>query len=126
LGVDPATEQPSHDGRVVDDHDADRVVGRGYARSGGSNTTHSLDFQYLTGNHQRMPIRCRWRILRAQMSPTSWNLASTICLSKGFMMYSLAPACSARAMWATSFSVVQNTTFGRSPPGSRRSTRRKS
>ena len=33
-------------------------------------------------------------------------------LSNGFMMYSLAPACSARAICATSFSVVQNTTFG--------------
>ena len=52
-----------------------------------------------------------------QISPTSWNLASTISLSNGFMMYSLAPACSARAIWATSFSVVQNTTFGASPPG---------
>src|SRR5215475_6705993 len=41
-------------------------------------------------------------------------------LSNGFMMYSLAPACSARAMCATSFSVVQDTTFGTSPPGMRR------
>jgi hypothetical protein len=47
-------------------------------------------------------------------------------LSNGFMMYSLAPACSARAMCATSFSVVQNTTLGASPPGNRRSERRKS
>ena len=49
-----------------------------------------------------------------------------ISLSKGFMMYSSAPACIARAMWATSFSVVQNTTFGALPPGSRRSARRNS
>src|SRR6266542_7012109 len=55
-----------------------------------------------------------------QIKPTSWNLASTISLSNGFMMYSLAPACRARAMCATSVSVVQNTTFGRSPPGMRR------
>src|SRR3982074_3006513 len=54
-----------------------------------------------------------------QISPTSWNLASTISLSNGFMMYSLAPACSARAICATSFSVVQNTTLGWSPPGVR-------
>src|SRR5579871_5007485 len=40
-----------------------------------------------------------------QIRPTSWNLAVTMSLSNGFMMYSLAPACSARAMWATSFSV---------------------
>src|SRR5665213_1874815 len=52
--------------------------------------------------------------------PTSWNFAVTISLSNGFMMYSLAPARSARAMCATSFSVVQNTTLGRSPPGMRR------
>ena len=38
----------------------------------------------------------------------------------------LAPACSARAMWATSFSVVQNTTLGPSPPGMRRRLRRNS
>src|SRR5258705_5828888 len=55
-----------------------------------------------------------------QINPTSWNFAVTISLSKGFMMYSLAPACSARAIWATSFSVVQNTTLGWSPPGMRR------
>ena len=61
-----------------------------------------------------------------QISPTSWNLASTISLSNGFMMYSFAPACSARAICATSFSVVQNTTFGRSPSGIRRSERRNS
>ena len=47
-----------------------------------------------------------------QIRPTSWNLAVTMSLSNGFMMYSLAPACSARAMCATSFSVVQNTTLG--------------
>jgi hypothetical protein len=61
-----------------------------------------------------------------QISPTSWNLASTISLSNGFMMYSLAPACSARAICTTSFSVVQNTTLGPSPPGSRRSALRNS
>src|SRR3954451_3600479 len=42
------------------------------------------------------------------------------------MMYSLAPALRARAIWATSFSVVQNTTFGPSPPGRRRNALRKS
>ena len=33
-----------------------------------------------------------------QINPTSWNFASTISRSNGFMMYSLAPACSARAI----------------------------
>jgi hypothetical protein len=33
-------------------------------------------------------------------------------LSNGFMMYSFAPACSARAICATSFLVVQKTTLG--------------
>src|ERR1043166_5890095 len=61
-----------------------------------------------------------------QIRPTSWNLASTMYLSNGFMMYSLAPAWSARAMCTTSFSVVQNTTLGASPPGSRRSALRNS
>ena len=55
---------------------------------------------------------------RRQINPTSWNFASTMSLSNGFMMYSLAPACSARAICATSFSVVQNTTFGRRRPAS--------
>src|SRR4051794_27646847 len=55
-----------------------------------------------------------------QINPTSWNFAVTMSLSNGFMMYSLAPACSARAICATSFSVVQNTTLGTSPPGMRR------
>ena len=49
-----------------------------------------------------------------------------ISLSKGFMMYSLAPALSASWIWARSFSVVQNTTLGASPPDILRSRRRKS
>jgi hypothetical protein len=32
------------------------------------------------------------------IKPTSWNLAATMSLSNGFMMYSLAPASSARDM----------------------------
>ena len=39
-----------------------------------------------------------------------------ISLSNGFMMYSLAPALMASWMCAISFSVVQKTTFGASPP----------
>ena len=50
--------------------------------------------------------------LTAQISPTSWNFASTMSRSKGFMMYSSAPARIAFAIWAMSFSVVQKTTFG--------------
>ena len=46
--------------------------------------------------------------------------------SNGFMMYSSAPASSASRMRSRSFSTEQNTTFGRSPPGSRRSRRRNS
>ena len=46
--------------------------------------------------------------------------------SNGFMMYSSAPASSASRMWSRSFSTVQNTTTGASPPGSWRSWRRKS
>ena len=34
-----------------------------------------------------------------------------------------APACMARAIWATSYSVVQNSTLGASPPGIRRNSR---
>src|SRR6266702_6068315 len=52
--------------------------------------------------------------------PTDWNFAAMISLSNGFMMYSLAPACSAREIWSMLFSVVQNTTLGKSPPGRRR------
>ena len=51
---------------------------------------------------------------------------SMISESNGFMMYSSAPDRIASAIWERSFSVVQNTTFGESPPGSRRSALRKS
>src|SRR5204862_4207574 len=44
----------------------------------------------------------------AAISPTARNLAATISLSNGFMMYSLAPACSAREMWSMPFSVVHS------------------
>src|SRR3954447_6287439 len=54
------------------------------------------------------------------IKPTSANLSAMMSLSKGFMMYSLAPPLSAWAICATLFSVVQNTTLGWSPPGSRR------
>src|SRR5262249_40346767 len=53
----------------------------------------------------------------ASTNPTSLNLSVTMSLSNGFMMYSSAPASSARAMWSMPFSVVQNTTLGASPPG---------
>src|SRR3990170_5513147 len=45
--------------------------------------------------------------------------------SKGFMMYSLAPAVMARVMCSTSFSVVQKITLGALPPCSLRSATRK-
>src|SRR4029078_13523097 len=48
-----------------------------------------------------------------------------ISRSKGFMMYSLAPAVMARVMCSTSFSVVQKITLGRLPSRSLRSATRK-
>ena len=93
---------------------------------GGADDTHGTGTFNTQLGTRTFTNATRGRELAAQISPTSWNLASTMSLSNGFMMYSLAPACSARAMWATSFSVVQNTTFGLSPPGKRRSTRRNS
>ena len=53
LGIDPTSQQPAHDGCVVDDHHADRLINRRYARSGGSNITHSLDFQNSTVEHRK-------------------------------------------------------------------------
>ena len=40
LGVDPARQQAAHDHRVVDDHDADRLVGGGRGARGGKGGTH--------------------------------------------------------------------------------------
>ena len=120
LFVDPARDKSAHHDRVIDNHNAKRIRRGGRrGRRKGSGSTHS---------HTRIRGTQQNRIGRSarQISPTSWNLASTISLSKGFMMYSLAPALSARAICATSFSVVQNTTFGVSPPGMRRSALRKS
>src|SRR5437763_1121490 len=119
LFVDPARDKAAYHDRVVNNHDANRVLrGRGRGRRKGG------------GNAHTMTTRLRGRYTRqrraVQIRPTSWNLASTISLSNGFMMYSFVPALSARAICATSFSVVQNTTFGPSPPGMRRSALRKS
>ncbi len=122
LRVDPARDQPAHHDRVIDDHDAKRVRCRN--RRGGRNGGGDAHTRYSVT--RTLQIRRRRTAEAVQISPTSWNLASTISLSNGFMMYSFAPALSARAMCATSFSVVQNTTLGTSPPGRRRIALRKS
>ena len=77
-------------------------------------TQHSLLHQRHTAELQNWTPKatCRRIERENQIRPTSANFAVTMSLSNGFMMYSLAPACSARAMCATSFSVVQNTTLG--------------
>ena len=122
LGVHPARDQPADDHGIVDHHDPELCLPGGLGRRTRQRNTHTspdADQRHDCKTQQR-----RWpdsrRNATDQIRPTSWNLAVTMSLSNGFMMYSLAPACSARAMCATSFSVVQNTTFGTSPPGMRR------
>src|SRR5207248_1656512 len=66
---------------------------------------------------------CRARFCPPYASASCWNLASTISWSNGFIICVSAPACRARATWATSLSVVQNTTFGSRPSGRRRNKR---
>ena len=86
--LERARQQAANDRRVIDHHDAVRITGIpvGAARGG-------LGF---------------WH----QIRPTWTNFDSMMSLSKGFMMYSLAPASIAVLMCFMSFSVVQNTTIG--------------
>src|SRR5262249_34429703 len=102
LSLHPAADHGAYDNSVIDHHDARAVA---FANVDGSRRSQGNSHYRLFDQQRRSGC---------QISPTSWNLASTISLSNGFMMYSLAPACSARAMCATSFSLVQKTTFGRS------------
>ncbi|OIQ65443.1 hypothetical protein GALL_529960 [mine drainage metagenome] len=69
---------------------------------------------------RRADLRRQFAILKRHASPTSTSLEAMMSPSKGFMMYSLAPAASASRIWSRSFSTVQSTTVGLSPPGSRR------
>ncbi len=89
FSFDPPRQQAAHHDGVVHDHDADAPAGggsNGWFKSEG----HWACFLVLTGASNGSASN--------QINPTSWNLASTISLSNGFMMYSLAPACSARAI----------------------------
>src|SRR3954453_20891285 len=119
---DPAGNQASDDDGIVNNHHAQRFLprrsrGRGtYQR----NTHHSPATAEKRLYRSVTPRAVQPPDLKCQIRPTSWNFAVTMSLSNGFIMYSLAPACSARAICATSFSVVQNTTLGWSPPGMRR------
>src|SRR5882757_1017556 len=118
----PRNHAADHDG-VINHHHAQLFMARrGRGRSTSQRNTHYFTRTPRGTIDKTKPeaVRPPDRNPRDQISPTSWNFAVTISLSNGFMMYSLAPACSARAMCATSFSVVQNTTLGMSPPGMRR------
>ena len=76
----------------------------------------------LHPEHQTGPVaghaRDELQILGPHMRPAWTNFASMMSPSKGFMMYSSAPSSRASAIRAGSFSLVQNTTTGPSPPGS--------
>ena len=106
---------------VVDDHDAQRRLAEAGQRWGGRRA-HVTAVEGASGVWLAENVA----LPRTQTSPTSWNFVVMISLSKGFMMYSSAPACMARAICATSFSVVQNTTLGILPCGISRSLRRNS
>src|SRR3954470_3699225 len=122
LGTDPARDQTTDDDGVIDDHHPQRsgFPRRARGRITCERNTHYSPTQTETVSGKQTPKEPFSLQAVAQIRPTSWNFAVTMSLSKGFMMYSLAPACSARAICATSFSVVQNTTLGWSPPGMRR------
>src|SRR4051812_15566350 len=111
FGVDPARDHSADDNGIIHYHDADRLLPR---RGGGRGTiqrnTHTSPTNgtrhngTITPKAAEPPDReCQSRTAffessLFQINPTSWNFAVTMSLSKGFIMYSLAPACSARAM----------------------------
>src|SRR5690606_29208850 len=105
--LEDSREQPTDYGRIVDNHDTDGIS--------------------LFRHRRLTKVRvCGSSAEKGQMRPTWENFVWMISLSKGFMMYSFAPAASASWMCWRSFSVVQNTTATRSPPGSARSSLRNS
>src|SRR5438067_1565613 len=78
LFLDPARDEPADDHGVVDDHDADRILHRDWrGRRSGGGDTHERDYSVrgysgTLGDGRRTPRS------QGQISPTSWNLASTI------------------------------------------------
>ena len=89
--LQPARDEAAHDDGIVRDQDPDPVR-RGKRPRRGEGGGHRAGLVLRTEG--RGPLSAR----APQTSPTSWNFAVMISLSKGFMMYSSAPACSARAM----------------------------
>ena len=87
--VDPAAEEAANDDAVVDHHDPDRIGHQGRRRR---MLTDDSDYCCTLDSHCTSKRGRRAR----QIRPTSWNFASTISRSNGFMMYSLAPARMAR------------------------------
>ena len=87
--LSPAKTESSETSRkirvmIVDEHNADTAADGGSGRR--------IDYQVHWTLLTLLITTNRYDGSGDQMSPTSWNFASTISLSNGFMMYSLAPA----------------------------------
>ncbi len=84
--VDPARQQVPHDSGVVDHHDADFIRRGKRPECRGTAEAMTLIHHFTYQHSPNLTPR------RADQISNLWNFASTISLSNGFMMYSLAPA----------------------------------